>query len=302
MLSAVSAVLFLLVVGVFQHNNSSGNNNNNNNTIRNANKRGTSHSSSSDRSEHGRVYYSVQDLPATDFDVILVLGGGVPKSLEEPPLFVQKRCDDAAAVIQRHGSLIPILSLSAGSTHVPQLLSEKGLPVWEATASSAYLQKHYGYTTNLFVETTSFDTIGNAYFARTAHTDIAGWRRLLVVTNKFHMDRTKAIFDWIFAVPPAGADWSMNSGIEPYQLMYLASPDVGLSNQALKARRQHEAKGAKTVREKLAPQHTTLKQVWEFVTTKHDLYTATKLIDGATEVSDNDGSLKDSYGGGGGRS
>jgi uncharacterized SAM-binding protein YcdF (DUF218 family) len=36
----------------------------------------------------------------------------------------------------------------------------------------------------LFVETTSYDTISNAYFARTGFADVAGWRKVLVVTNE----------------------------------------------------------------------------------------------------------------------
>jgi hypothetical protein len=37
---------------------------------------------------------------------------------------------------------------------------------------------------HLFVETTSYDTISNAYFARTGFTDVAGWKKVLVVTNE----------------------------------------------------------------------------------------------------------------------
>ena len=140
----------------------------------------------------GRIYTHLDDLPTTTkFDAILVLGGGVPRSVNEPPIFVQKRCDDAAAVVRRQQQqqqqeepLVPILSLSAGTTHRPQFMSPRGQPVWESTASSAYLVSQHNFHDNLYVETTSFDTIGNAYFARTSHTDIAGWRTLLVITNQ----------------------------------------------------------------------------------------------------------------------
>jgi uncharacterized SAM-binding protein YcdF (DUF218 family) len=105
-------------------------------------------------------------------------------------VYVQRRCDDAAAVLKRHCdssqskvSLLPILALSAGTAHLPQLMSKDGLPVWESTSSAAYLQKRHGLR-NVYVETTSYDTIGNAYYARTGHTDINGWRRLLIVTNE----------------------------------------------------------------------------------------------------------------------
>jgi uncharacterized SAM-binding protein YcdF (DUF218 family) len=152
-----------------------------------------------------RVFHSPNDIPEkilARFDAILILGGGVPQSLEEPPTYVQRRCDDAASVVERRkiiqptkhknkqkrkpaASSLPILCLSAGTAHLPQLMSAAdGLPIWESTASAAYLQKRYGLIDNVYVETTSYDTIGNAFYARTTHTDIAGWKRLLIVTNE----------------------------------------------------------------------------------------------------------------------
>jgi uncharacterized SAM-binding protein YcdF (DUF218 family) len=147
-----------------------------------------------------RLFHNPSEIPEkilARFDAILVLGGGVPSSLEEPPAYVQRRCDDAASVVENRkiiqptkrkrreaAASLPILCLSAGTAHLPQLMSADGLPIWESTASAAYLQKRYGLVHNVYVETTSFDTIGNAYYARTTHTDIAGWKRLLIVTNE----------------------------------------------------------------------------------------------------------------------
>ena len=61
-----------------------------------------------------------------------------------------------------------------------------------ATASAAELIDAGVDERDVFVETTSFDTIGNAFFARTDHCSLAGWKRLLVITSEFHMDRTRA--------------------------------------------------------------------------------------------------------------
>jgi len=139
------------------------------------------------------MFYSANEIPAgrlTQFDCVLVLGGGRPSGLEEPPVYVQRRCDDAADVVLRRKEvsksveLLPILCLSAGTAHLPQLMATNGLPIWESTSSAAYLQKRHNLSSNVYVETTSFDTIGNAFFARTSHTDIVGWRNLLIVTNK----------------------------------------------------------------------------------------------------------------------
>lgn len=153
------------------------------------------------KSNSQKLYLSPNEISSSQLlqlDAIIVLGGGAPLSLDEPPIYVQRRCDDAAAVIEmrkmeltksnimkKYDHNLPILSLSAGTAHVPQLLSQAGLPIWESTSSAAYLHKKHGIDySSLFVETTSYDTIGNAYFTRTSHTDINGWRRLLIVTNK----------------------------------------------------------------------------------------------------------------------
>jgi hypothetical protein len=102
----------------------------------------------------GRILNSIEDLPP-QVDAILILGGGVPSALDEPPVYVQQRCDDAAAVIAKIGPT-PILCLSAGTAHLPQLMSADGRPIWEATSSAAYLAKAHGIKDQVYVETTSF--------------------------------------------------------------------------------------------------------------------------------------------------
>ena len=53
----------------------------------------------------------------------------------------------------------------------------------------------------ILLECWSFDTIGNAVATRLMHTDIADLKRLLIITNKFHIERTKSIFTHIFNLP-----------------------------------------------------------------------------------------------------
>lgn len=104
------------------------------------------------------------------------------------------------------------------------------------------------------------------------------------------MDRTKAIFDWIFGID--------NPTTNPYHLTYFASANVGLTDEALQARQQHEKRSEETIRTKLSPKYRTMKDVWVFMNENHDLYTATKLIDGATKVikDERNDALKASYG------
>ncbi|KAL7559295.1 hypothetical protein ACA910_001378 [Epithemia clementina (nom. ined.)] len=219
------------------------------------------------------IYQSVVDIPDSiifELDAVIVLGGGASKSVESPPIYTQERCDNAAQVVKKrreveafpksgfnkgvnNGSTdLPVLCLSAGTAHVPQLLAKDGLPVWESTSSASYLQNEHGLS-NLFVETTSYDTIGNAFFSRTTHTDVNGWRNLLIITNEFHMARTKAIFDWIFLL------------VEPrrgYNLSYLTSKNTGLSDDALRARSVKEKESLLSV-EKFASRYRTMKDVYK---------------------------------------
>ena len=106
------------------------------------------------------------------------------------------------------------------------------------------------------------------------------------------MDRTKAIFDWIFGIDINPKD--------AYQLYYLAPPNVGLTEEAVQARKEREAKSQKNVEEMLAPKYRTMKGVWSFLTQDHSLYTAHKLVErGRTSSSGTtpeDKALKESYG------
>jgi uncharacterized SAM-binding protein YcdF (DUF218 family) len=160
------------------------------------------------------IYTNPEEIPfeiLLNIDVIIVLGGGAPTTIDEPPTYVQQRCDDAAKVLQLYNNnnnnqnnkvVLPVLALSAGTAHLPQLISTKnGLPIWESTSSVAYLHKVHSIPYNtMFVETTSYDTIGNAYFTRTCHTDINGWRKLLIITNKVNTNIKTKIFFFEFLI------------------------------------------------------------------------------------------------------
>jgi len=112
------------------------------------------------------------------------------------------------------------------------------------------------------------------------------------------MERTKSIFDWVFGVPNTAFQSD-----SPYKLYYMSCNNTGLSDEAVLARKEHEAKGKLNVETKLSQQYTTLRDVWKFLNTQHDFYSALKLAIRAqadtTNISDDNRSsmLKASYGG-----
>ena len=73
-------------------------------------------------------------------------------------------------------------------------------------------------------ENLALDTIGNAYFARLLHTDVdPTLRGLAVITNAWHMPRSKAVFEHIFSLP------ARVGGTSPgYALTYIAEADASV--------------------------------------------------------------------------
>lgn len=80
------------------------------------------------------IYVPVTDLESPEaacgqeFDAVLVLGGGVPLKEKLPPKWVQARAEAAAKVYKCLARKPVLLTLSAGTAHVPQLLDSHGLP------------------------------------------------------------------------------------------------------------------------------------------------------------------------------
>ncbi len=192
------------------------------------------------------------------YDAVIVPGGGVRQG-GELPAWVKNRFDLA---IERSGEA-PVVCLSAGTVHRPNPLDETGRAIFEASAGAQYLLRKGFPQHRIFIEVASWDTVGNAYFARTMHTDPSGWRRLLVITSAHHMPRTEAIFRWIFRLAP---DLGYSLSFEPV-------PDVGLTGPVLDARLQRE-KSSLAALANLFPRFRTLSQLHQWIFTEHAAYRA----------------------------
>jgi hypothetical protein len=160
------------------------------------------------------------------FDAVIIPGGGVRPDGKLPP-WAAARFD--RAVERQPGG--PFIALSAGTPHLANPLDPTGRPVFEAYAGVRYLLELGVPSDCIFTEISSYDTIGNAYFARVQHTDVRGWRRLLIVNNAFHMPRTEAIFRFVFGLRPDGG----------YELEFDTTPDTGMPDEIRIPRMEREA-------------------------------------------------------------
>ena len=192
-----------------------------------------------------------------EFDGIVVLGGGVREG-GALPAWAERRFDRALEI----DSQAPFLCLSAGTTHRPPPLNEQGFPYLESVAGAAYLLAKGAPASRIQVETVSYDTIGNAYFAKVLHIDPAEWRHLMVITSEFHMNRARAIFEWVFGMEPG-----------KYTLQFEATPNDGLAGASLERRLQKEAEALAGL-SVLVNKIRDLKSLHHWIFASHGAYTS----------------------------
>jgi DUF218 domain len=191
------------------------------------------------------------------YDAILIPGGGVRDKGELPP-WVKIRLDHA---IKLHTTEY-ILVLSAGTVYKAPPLDENGFPIFESIAAAKYLVNHGINPEAILCETSSYDTVGNAYFSRVIHVEPRGFRKLHIITSAFHMPRTQAIFEWLY-----GLDCQDGT----YQLTFDPTPDIGIAIDDLQARVDKEAGSLKQFLENTAAIHT-LQACHQWLFTEHAAY------------------------------
>ena len=204
----------------------------------------------------------VRGSPPTEmeYDAILVPGGGV-RAGGALPAYVTARFDRAMALA---GRTAWILAQSAGPPYKPPPVDAQGRPILESVAGAQYLQQAGFPAERIAVENGSYDTVGNAYYARVLHAEPAGWRRLCVVTSAFHMPRTEAAYRWIFGLSPLSA---------AFELEFVTTEDRGIAAGALAERQAKEAASLKALHETMRG-ITTLPEMYRWLFTGHDAYSA----------------------------
>ena len=208
-------------------------------------------------------------------DAIVVPGGGQAEAYAGPtPPHMVARLDLAAKLY--HAAQAPkprIICLSGGTPHKPNPRDARGFDSKESTASARYLiSEHDVPPADVLEEAFSLDTIGNAYFLRVWHTDVAGYRSLLVVNNAFHLPRTRAIFDHVFSLPAAPG-----AAAPDYALTYAEAPNALPPDvEAARVRREAASLAAYA---KTAARVATLADMHDFLFFDHGAYATKRLLD-----------------------
>jgi len=193
------------------------------------------------------------------FDAILVPGGGVREG-GELPLWVKRRFDKVLEIYR--GEFI--LPLSAGTLHKPPLLDEQGFIRFESVAGANYLMRNGIAPDKILIETSSYDTIGNAFFSRVIHAEPRKFKKLLVVTSEFHMPRTESVFRWIYSLHPLPVK---------FELEFLAVTDEGMDEISLSARKKAEKENV--ARLEITREHIhDLQDFHRWLYSEHDAYRA----------------------------
>jgi hypothetical protein len=208
------------------------------------------------------------------YDAILIPGGGLTKDGKLTKWF-KRRLDKALEITNSEY----IIHLSDGTVHKPPILNEDGYTLFESNVAAAYLLERGIDPKKILREWMSYDTIGNAYFARVVHTDPRGWRRLAVITSEFHMPRTKEIFRWVF---------SLDDPKPSYQLDFISVTDNGIEPDIILPRIEREKDSLETIRQ-IKEQISTLNEFHTWLFTNHGAYAV------AAKPKRESGKILDSY-------
>lgn len=216
------------------------------------------------------------DVPiASSPSVIVVPGGGLTEDAISTT-WVLRRLKEAAQIYSTRrvaGETCVIVALSLGTPHKPMPIDPHSrFQVPEAEASARALIHDFGVPPeDVFEETWSLDTIGNAYMLRVEHTDIAGWTNLTIITNEFHMPRTRAIFEKVFSLGPKPTSGN-------YNLSFIDVPNDGLPQDVVASRKDRELQSVKEFHQNTA-QMRTMRDLHRFLFSEHLAYASKRLLE-----------------------
>jgi len=204
---------------------------------------------------------------------IVVLGGGLTSD-GNVPYHTRLRIQRAAQLHKELGKSAFIITLSGGTPHKPNPLDSSGFPIWEATAAAKALIEEGVSPECILEEAFSLDTIGNAYFLRTVHIVPGRFTKMIVITNKWHMDRTRVMFNKVFGLPDVNGLWQVSNSVS----IEYSEVDDGLSGSALESRLKREKASVDAFVTHTQHHFSTMQQLHLWLFTKHSAYASSRLL------------------------
>ena len=212
----------------------------------------------------------------------IVVPGGGTDGAGRPLAHVGARLDRAAELYYELRGLaearpgaaerVALLCLSQGTTHKPGVVGADGYAITEAAASVRYLvERKHVPPMAVQEEAFSWDTVGNAYFARMLFVEPAAAAEAVVITNEWHMPRAEAIFRRVFGLGAGGGGGDPRGRLRAgFRLRFVSVPDA-LEAGAAAARRRHEARSLRAFEENTRGVRT-LRDLQHWLFTRHDAY------------------------------
>lgn len=139
------------------------------------------------------------------YDAIIILGSGVNDDSTLLPIPKQRVATGIALFEQQ---LAPTLIMTGKWS----LFATAPYPISEAAAMAVYAVSRGVPEDAVIKEEAAMDTIGNAYYTKTAILEPRGWRSVIVLTSDFHLVRTRYIFDKVLGTQ--------------YDIKYVAAPNA----------------------------------------------------------------------------
>lgn len=212
-----------------------------------------------------------ESLSPRKYDAVLIPGGGVDPETGNVRPWVAARFDVA---LRLGGDASYFIPLSRGTTHRPPPRNSHDYPIDESTAGAAYMLRNgLSDPARILLDNWSVDTIGNAFYSRHMLAEPLNMRNLAVITNEFHMPRTRAIFEWVFALP------AMDGSSPRFSLEYCTAPNSGLSPEDVQGRVSRELASLEKLKAETIPRISSISELTAFLHMTHAAYSTKGALD-----------------------
>lgn len=107
------------------------------------------------------------------------------------------------------------------------------------------------------------------------HTEPAGYRDLIVITNNWHMKRVEAIFKHVFSLPNV----AVSNGVtdNPYSLDFV-EVDAYLPDDILNSRTKRETESLDNFQHHTGALFQTFEELHNWIYSQHNAYASTRLL------------------------